>query len=369
MLLLGGTALLAVVAFVGASRPLQGSMRDGHASMHDTAVRVGASAGAAVGVGLLVAVVWARGSSRRRSFGASLGRALAAVAVVAGLAALAAASTVPVRAAVSSPRPHDPSPSFDPLLRRVRARAEPGRAGQLIGADVDGTGRYLTQLHPCEGATFAPFAAPTGAALVPIDSDCNGVTDFYAELVDEHAPATGSSVTTTVVPIASPPSPSRDRRAALIAAAAAVAAAIGAVGALAARRRDRRPPPPELLPPSFDDRPLDRAQVARTVAVSVDVMLADPDPRTAIIGAYASLLDGLGEAGLPRHPQEGPEEHLRRCLTTLDVQPQPLRTITALFAEAKFSPHALGEQQRQAALDALRAAAGELEPVTAGAAP
>jgi len=322
------------------------------------------SLGAAAVVGLLGALALAHRQGAPRPMTAIV-RALPAIVALVGLTALATATTVPL-VADAAPAARPAQSNFDPLLRRVRTRADATDPTHLMGADVDGTGRFLTELRPCAGAVFTPFVAPTGTALVPIDSDCDGVVDFYAELVDTTAHVPTAEGTTTVAPASVEIPPTHDHRSYVVAGVAALAmlAAIG--GLLVAHRRDRRPPP-EPFAPMVDDGLVDRARVARSVAVSVEVMVADPDPRTAIIGAYASLLDGLSTAGLSRRAHEGPQEHLQRCLEALDVHPAPLHTITSLFAEAMFSVHPLGEHQRQAALDALRLAAADLEPVTAGA--
>lgn len=118
----------------------------------------------------------------------------------------------------------------------------------------------------------------------------------------------------------------------------------------------------------------DQASARSAVARTIDAMLADPDPSTAIIGAYARLLEGLAACDAGRHDHEAPLEHLRRVLTTLHVRPEPLHRLIDLFEVARFSTHPLTESHRDQALDALQAAAADLAvvplpPVTAGAAP
>lgn len=94
---------------------------------------------------------------------------------------------------------------------------------------------------------------------------------------------------------------------------------------------------------------------------TIEAMLRDPDPGTAIRGAYAKLLEGLAASGAQRFEYEGPVEHLRRVLRVLDVRPEPLRELIGLFEVARFSTHPLTSAHRERALGALRAVAGDLE--------
>lgn len=103
-----------------------------------------------------------------------------------------------------------------------------------------------------------------------------------------------------------------------------------------------------------------RAAAHHAVVGTIDAMLADPDPRTAIIGAYARLLEGLAACGTARRHYEGPVEHLRRVLTVLRVPPAPLHQLIDLFEVARFSRHLLTPAHRTQALDALRAVAESL---------
>jgi hypothetical protein len=103
-----------------------------------------------------------------------------------------------------------------------------------------------------------------------------------------------------------------------------------------------------------------------TVLGSIDAMLADPDPHTAIIGAYVSLLDGLAACGVARRDHEGPMEHLRRALGVLRVQPRPSRQLVHLFGLARFSTHPLDDSHREQALSALGAVAEDLETTSTG---
>lgn len=101
------------------------------------------------------------------------------------------------------------------------------------------------------------------------------------------------------------------------------------------------------------------------LAEAVDQALADlatvPDPRLAVIAAYARMERVLRARGLPRRPAETPLEYLDRVLRELGGQAVAVDRLTALFEEAKFSRHPIGEPHRHdaiAALEALRAGLG-----------
>jgi hypothetical protein len=97
---------------------------------------------------------------------------------------------------------------------------------------------------------------------------------------------------------------------------------------------------------------------------AIDAALADldgeGDPRAVIIAAYARLLDGFASAGVGRQNAETPFEHLRRGLAELEVRPAPAERLTALFVEARFSTHPLGELERDEAIAAFRAVRDDL---------
>jgi Domain of unknown function (DUF4129) len=138
----------------------------------------------------------------------------------------------------------------------------------------------------------------------------------------------------------------------------ALAAMLGIVGAqLVAERRRRRPPAPpaERLVGLLDD--------------TLEDLEREPDPRRAVIAAWARMERGLAAAGLPRRPSEAPFEYATRVLeTALDpaapgspegfggpVQLSSVNRLTGLFERAKFSHHRIGEGDRAEAIAALRA--------------
>jgi Domain of unknown function (DUF4129) len=135
----------------------------------------------------------------------------------------------------------------------------------------------------------------------------------------------------------------------LVVAGVALAAMVGIVVAqLMADRRRRRPPrtPAERLVELLDD--------------TLEDLEHDPDPRRAVIAAWARMERGLAAAGLPRRPSEAPFEYATRVLEASLARPSSVHRLTGLFERAKFSHHAVGEADRDEAIAALRAVRREL---------
>ena len=141
----------------------------------------------------------------------------------------------------------------------------------------------------------------------------------------------------------------------LIVAGVALAAMIGIVVAqVLAERRRRGPPrsPAERLVELLDD--------------TLEDLEREPDPRRAVIGAWARMEAGLAAAGVPRRPSEAPFEYAGRVLRTAltpaagPLRPDSVHRLTGLFERAKFSHHDIGEADRGQAIAALRAVRQEL---------
>ncbi|HEX7135686.1 MAG TPA: DUF4129 domain-containing protein [Iamia sp.] len=127
--------------------------------------------------------------------------------------------------------------------------------------------------------------------------------------------------------------------------------------------RDRGRGEGPVVGPGAHEDAHDRAVMAASLEASARRLDPGGDPRDAIIAAYAMLLDGLAACAQGRDPSETPLEHLERVLAALDVRPEPLRELTALFGEARFSDHAMTDEQRDRARAALEAAAADLDRV------
>lgn len=102
------------------------------------------------------------------------------------------------------------------------------------------------------------------------------------------------------------------------------------------------------------------AAVALAVDESLDDLRAEPDPRRAVIAAYARLERVLAAHGLPRRPAEAPLEYLARMLAEVSVSGRAARALTDLFERAKFSQHAVGPEMKVQAIDALETVRDDL---------
>jgi hypothetical protein len=113
-----------------------------------------------------------------------------------------------------------------------------------------------------------------------------------------------------------------------------------------ARRPHRRLPLAEQLSGLLDE--------------TIDDLIDEPDPRQAVILAYARMERVLGRSGLPRRPPEAPLEYMQRVLNQLGAAEEPVRRLTDLFEWAKFSQHPIDARMRADAIAALQAIRIEL---------
>jgi len=125
-----------------------------------------------------------------------------------------------------------------------------------------------------------------------------------------------------------------------------------------ARRRYRRRKPERLTDAELTD------ELAALLDDTLDDLRAEPDPRRAVIAAYARTERALGAYGFPRRAFEAPLEYLDRIAAPLhEVQPSARRLVfelTHLFERAKFSSHAIDAQMKDDAIATLAALRDEL---------
>ena len=126
-------------------------------------------------------------------------------------------------------------------------------------------------------------------------------------------------------------------------------AGIGAAAFMLIRRREPRPRAMRAA-----------AELARALDATLDDLRADPDPRRAVIAAYAQMERALARAGLPRKPSEAPREYLHRALPAVGAGATSVERLTLLFERAKFSPHAIDAEMKEEAIAALESLRDEL---------
>lgn len=103
-----------------------------------------------------------------------------------------------------------------------------------------------------------------------------------------------------------------------------------------------------------------RETLAEVLTETLDDLRREPDPRKAVIGAYAKMERTLAARGLPRHESEAPEEYLARILDVVSASGHSVRRLTRLFARARFSPHEIDLQMKEEAIEALTGLRAEL---------
>lgn len=250
------------------------------------------------------------------------GATVLVLAVVGGLAGWAV--SLPLRSAMRRRSPDT-------------ARALAGTVGAVLVAFGALAAIGAAPHHRPGGATGA--AATTVASLLPSPGTTDGPPAAPPELESRSGAAdVGSGLMGVVV-------------------AFGLAAIIAIMLTYRARRDDRRRRAPlDRAPEVPEPADVDEEAAARSFAHSARVLLDDPDPRRAVIAAYAALLDGLDAAGAGRLPHEAPEEHLRRALATLGIPADDAGEVTSLFLLARFSEHPVGEPERDRARRALESA-------------
>jgi hypothetical protein len=142
---------------------------------------------------------------------------------------------------------------------------------------------------------------------------------------------------------------------------AAVGIALGAtVVAVGLRTRERH-----------RGMPRRRAGRAATAALAtldrtIEELRRDPDPRHAVISAYAWMEDELTESGWGRRPSSAPFEYLDEALRELAVPPAPARSLTDLFEIARFSRRRVDPSMKDRAIAALVEIQGSLRGESSG---
>jgi hypothetical protein len=101
-------------------------------------------------------------------------------------------------------------------------------------------------------------------------------------------------------------------------------------------------------------------ELREAIEISLAEIEREPDPRRAVIRAYARMEQVLARQGLARQSSETALEHLRRALTALQISTGAAQRLAALFERAKFSAHQVDARMKHDALVALTDVQAEL---------
>lgn len=104
-----------------------------------------------------------------------------------------------------------------------------------------------------------------------------------------------------------------------------------------------------------------RETLAEVLAETLDDLRNEPDPRKAVIGAYAKMERTLAARGFPRDESEAPHEYLERILGIVEGSGHSVHRLTQLFERARFSPHEIDQKMKDDAIDSLVGLQAQLE--------
>ncbi|MGI8974336.1 MAG: DUF4129 domain-containing protein [Gaiella sp.] len=105
--------------------------------------------------------------------------------------------------------------------------------------------------------------------------------------------------------------------------------------------------------------------LAEVLDETVDDLRDEPDPRRAVIRAYARMERGFAGAGVPRHDAEAPEEYVDRALAEVASSSRSAARLMALFSWARFSGHDVDASMKAEAIETLEQVRDELRALDA----
>jgi Domain of unknown function (DUF4129) len=135
-----------------------------------------------------------------------------------------------------------------------------------------------------------------------------------------------------------------------------LALALVVIFAIVAAARRQPPPAPAVAPRRARPQAESEEMVRRFYSLiddTLDDLRAEPDPRRAVIAAYARMEGGLGALGVERMLSETPFEYLARVLEKLSVSDEAARQLTELFERAKFGAGPVDATMKEQAVSAL----------------
>lgn len=187
--------------------------------------------------------------------------------------------------------------------------------------------------------------------------------------VTPSATATGSATATSVPqPFDVPWLRSLVLGALIVAGVLMLAGTLVAVAVVAKRLWEDRWQRPEVQHALGDERvSVDLAasrEALQTAAAQMREALRTGSPRNAVVRCWLLLVDSLEGHGVKPHPAQSATEFTRFALTQVSADQRAVAELTALFLEARFSQHELGERARERAVAALDRIVTSLDSTT-----
>lgn len=144
------------------------------------------------------------------------------------------------------------------------------------------------------------------------------------------------------------------------------------VGTAVASRRQGRPPTSADIVEAVDEPvvPTTTTSLARAAEVGLaEIGDLSREPREAIIACYAAMERELTRVpGAAPQAYDTPTEVLARAVASGALRSDSATELVELFEEARFSPHVMSEQHRDAAVQVLNRVLSELPQRTTGVA-
>lgn len=102
-------------------------------------------------------------------------------------------------------------------------------------------------------------------------------------------------------------------------------------------------------------------EVTAILDEGLGALLAELDPRKAVIRAYVAMERAMARRGWARRPHEAPTEYLARVLGVAPSRAKDLDELVSLYEFARFSEHIVTPAMRDAAVDSVRRLRAELQ--------
>lgn len=104
-----------------------------------------------------------------------------------------------------------------------------------------------------------------------------------------------------------------------------------------------------------------KRELARAMRSAVRDLEAGGEFRAVVLRCYKSMVLLFEAHGIRDDPSRTAREFESDALSSMGVSREGIDDLTSLFEEARYSTHAIGERQRDAAIECLNAVRGQLE--------